>query len=281
MKKIAAIVFGLMLSVTAFAHRALADAPKDWGLNLQEPATSVAEEIHSFHTFMLYIIFAIVAFVLVLLLIVVFKFNEKANPEPAKFSHNTLLEVAWTIVPVIIVAVIAIKSTQLLYFTDRIDEPEMTIKTTGFQWYWGYEYPDHDGVSFNSYMIPDDEINKDAGQKRLLSTDNPVVLPVDTNIEILVTAADVIHSFAVPAFGVKVDAVPGRLNSTWVNIKKPGTYYGQCSELCGTLHAFMPIEIVAVPKDEFEEWITQAKDEYASYFDFKAARDRMAMAVTY
>jgi cytochrome c oxidase subunit 2 len=147
-----------------------------------------------------------------------------------------------------------IKSFPLLYYIDRSHEPEMTLKATGYQWYWGYEYPDQGGINFQSYMIPDKEIDKSKGQLRLLSTDNPVVLPVDTNIQILTTAADVIHAFAMPALGVKIDAIPGRINETWVRITKPGIYYGQCSELCGKDHAFMPIEIHAVSREEFNAW---------------------------
>ena len=146
---------------------------------------------------------------------------------------------------------------------DRVEDPEMTLKVTGYQWYWGYEYPDHDGLSFLSYMVSDDEIDTQKGQLRNLSTDNVVVLPIDTNIQIIVTAADVLHSFAMPSFGIKTDAVPGRLNETWVRITKPGTYYGQCSEICGTGHGYMPITVRAVSKEEFQKWIEFAQDEYS------------------
>jgi cytochrome c oxidase subunit II len=160
---------------------------------------------------------------------------------------------AWEIIP----------SFKLLYYSDRVENPEMTLKVTGYQWYWGYEYPDHGGINFLSYMVPDADIKTEEGQKRLLSTDNVVVLPVDTTIQILVTAGDVLHAFALPALGVKIDAVPGRMNETWVRITKPGVYYGQCSELCGKDHSYMPMEIRAVPKEEFEAWVEKAKEEFS------------------
>jgi len=232
-------------------------------LGMQEAASTSAEHIHAFHDFLLYIITFIALFVLALLVYVVLFFNKRANPKPSMFSHNVLIEIIWTVVPVIILIVIAIPSLKLLYYTDRTEDPEMTLKVTGYQWYWGYEYPDQEGINFLSYMIPDDEIDASKNQVRLLSTDNPVYLPIDTNIEILMTAGDVLHSWAVPALGIKIDAVPGRINSTWVRITKPGIYYGQCSELCGKDHTFMPIEIHAVTKDEFKAWVGRAKDEFA------------------
>lgn len=248
----------LLLGLSAFMpDAAFAAGPVDWQINFQEAATPVAERLHSFHTFLLYIITGITAFVFALLLIIIVRFNAKTNPKPATFAHNTVIEVIWTVIPVIILVVIAIPSMKLLYYSDRTADPEMTLKVTGYQWYWGYEYPDQGGVNFMSYMIPDEELDTAKGQKRLLSTDSPVVLPVDTNIQLLITAADVLHAFAVPAFGVKLDAVPGRINETWIRITKPGVYYGQCSELCGKGHAYMPIEIHAVSKEEFNAWITK------------------------
>lgn len=241
---------------------ALADGmPVDKGISLQPAATSSAQRIHEFHDMLLYIITGIVIFVFVLLAIVVVRFNAKANPTPSKTTHNVLLEVIWTVVPVVILIIIAVPSFKLLYQNDRIEKPEMTLKVTGYQWYWGYEYPDNDGVAFEARMVPDAEIKGD--QKRLLSTDNVVVLPVETNIAVLVTGNDVIHSWAVPAFGVKIDAVPLRTNETWFRIEKPGVYYGQCSEICGKDHAYMPIEIRAVSKEEFKAWIEKAKLEFS------------------
>ena len=253
---------------------ALASEPMPKQLGLQPAATPVMAQLTDFHNFILVIITAITLFVLALLIFIVIRFNAKANPEPQKFSHNTLIEVIWTVIPIVILIVIAIPSFKLLYYMDRTADPEMTLNVTGYQWYWGYEYPDHHGISFNSYMIPDDEIDASKGQKRLLSVDSPVVLPVDTNIQIIVTAADVLHSYAVPAFGIKTDAVPGRINETWVNIEKPGRYFGQCSELCGKGHAFMPTEVIAVPKEEFAAWVEASKDGYVTYEDFKNAQTK-------
>lgn len=225
-------------------------------IGFQEPASVSMERIADFHNWtMVPVITAISVFVLLLLIWVVMRYNRRANPNPSNVSHNVTIEVLWTVVPVLILIVIAVQSLPLLYYVDRTEEPDMTLKVTGYQWYWGFEYPDHGGVSFQSYMIPDDDIDAGKGQLRNLSTDEPVVLPVDKNIQIITTAADVIHSFAVPAMGVKIDSVPGRLNETWVRITKPGVYYGQCSELCGKDHAFMPVEIHAVSEEEFNAWV--------------------------
>ncbi len=240
---------------------ALAEKPTEWGLGLQAPATPVMERLIDFHNMLLWIITGIALFVLALLIYVVIRFNARANPVPSKTTHNVPLEILWTVVPVIILIIIVIPSLKLLYYMDKVKAPDMTLKVTGYQWYWGYEYPDHGGVNFMANMIAEKEIDKSKGQVRLLSTDNPVVIPVDTNIQVLITAADVIHSFAVPAFGVKKDAVPGRLNETWMHVTKPGTYYGQCSEICGTGHGYMPIEFKAVSKDEFNAWIAAKKKE--------------------
>lgn len=263
-KKLFAFLLALALitlSSTGFAADSIA---RPWQMGFQEPASPTAVEIQNFHNMLLWIISGISLFVLLLLVYVVVRFNKRANPTPAKFSHNVLIEVIWTVIPIVILIIIIVPSMKLLYFTDRVENPEMTLKVTGYQWYWGYEYPDHDGINFLSYMIPDDEIDYEAGQNRLLSTDNVVVLPTDTNIAIQVTAADVLHAFALPALGIKIDAVPGRLNETWVRITKPGVYYGQCSELCGKDHSYMPIEVHAVPKEEFEAWVTNAKAEFSS-----------------
>ncbi|GJL85527.1 MAG: hypothetical protein DHS20C02_13020 [Micavibrio sp.] len=238
--------------------------PVDWAIDFQTPASSSAERLQDFHNMLLWIISGIVLFVSILLAIVILRFNAKANPKPAQFSHNLVVEILWTIVPVIILIIIVIPSFKILYENDRIENPDMTLKITGYQWYWGYEYPDNEGLNFLSYMIPEAEIDPAKNQVRLLSTDNVVVLPVDTNIQILVTAADVLHAFAVPALGVKIDAVPGRLNETWVNISKPGRYFGQCSELCGKDHSYMPIEIHAVSKEDFAKWLVTAKEEFAA-----------------
>lgn len=241
---------------------ALANQPVEWGLGLQQAATSSAMRIGTFHDMLLVIITAIVLFVFLLLVYVVVRFNRRANKSPSSVTHHVMLEVVWTVIPIVILIIIAVPSFKILYQNDRIAEPEMTLKITGYQWYWGYEYPDHGGIAFDSRMIPTEDLGPN--DKRLLSTDTKVVLPIETDIAILVTANDVIHSWAIPAFGVKIDAVPMRTNETWFRIEKPGVYYGQCSEICGKDHAFMPIEIHAVTKEEFEEWVEKAKEEFAS-----------------
>jgi cytochrome c oxidase subunit 2 len=255
-----AMLFSLVaLSQESFALAGLEGLPYEFGF--QEAVTPVAREIESFHNMLLWIISGITIFVLVLLLYVALRFNERTNPKPSKTTHNVPLEVIWTLVPVLILLVIAIPSFRLLYFSDRVATPDMTVKVTGLQWYWTVEYPDHGGVSFDTRMIPSDEIDTSIGQKRLLSVDNPMFLPVDTNIQFDITAADVLHSFAVPAFGIKKDAVPGRMNQTWARIEKEGTYFGQCSELCGKDHAFMPMEVRVVSKEAFAEWIEEQKKD--------------------
>lgn len=232
-----------------------------WDLYFQDPASPVMERVIDFHGMLMVIISIITAVVVALVLFTLWRFRAKRNPNPSKTTHNTLLEIIWTVIPCLILVIIIVPSMKMLYYMDRTNEPEMTLKVTGYQWYWGYEYPDHGDISFLSYMVSDEEIKEDDGQQRLLSVDNPVYLPVDTNIRILITAADVLHSFAVPAFGIKKDAVPGRINETWVNITKEGTYYGQCSELCGKNHAYMPTEIRAVSKEKFAQWVEQAKKD--------------------
>ncbi len=229
--------------------------PEEARYGFQEPVSLTAVEIQDFHTMLLWITGGIVAFVSLLLVYVVLRFNEKANPVPAKFTHNWTLEIAWITIPTLIVLFIALYSMRLLYFQDLQQEPDMRIHVTGYQWYWGYKYPDHGDIEFMSYMIADEDIDRSKGERRLLSTDTKVVLPIDTTVQILVDAGDVIHSWAMPALGIKIDAVPGHLNETWVNITKPGVYYGQCSELCGKDHTYMPIEVHAVTKPEFNKWV--------------------------
>ncbi len=257
--------FLLSLSALIASSPAFADGFAVPGqMSFQDPATPVMERLVHFHHALLILISVITAIVFFLLVWVVVRYNVRANPTPATFTHNTTLEIAWTVIPTVVVLAIMYFSLPMLFYTEKIEKPDMTLKVTGYQWNWGYEYPDYDGVTFTSYMVPEKEIDLTKGQKRNLSVDNIVVLPTDTNIQVLVTAADVLHSFAVPAFGIKVDAVPGRLNESWMRITKPGVYYGQCSELCGKDHAFMPIEIHAVPKAEFEAWIAAAKVKFAA-----------------
>ena len=254
MRKIFTFFLSMLMIALPFGANAQDGYAGSWQLNMQNPISPIQGEIDNFHDLLLWITTAIVIIVTALLLYAIIKFRRKKGVEPAKFAHNTLIEVIWTIIPIVILIVIAIPSLKLLHLEDRIPEPELTIKTTGYQWYWGYEYTDYDGLEFLSYPIADEDIDESKGQKRLLSTDNPVVVPVDTNIQLLVAAADVIHAFALPAAGVKKDAVPGQLNETWMRIEKPGVYYGQCSEICGTGHSYMPIEIHAVSKEEFNAW---------------------------
>lgn len=248
--------FAAMIMTAGGAARAA--EPQDGGLGLQPAASPVMEDIHFFHNVLLMpIITAISVFVLALLLWVALRYNSRANPNPRTFTHNTFIEVVWTGVPILILVVIGFFSFPLLYKAEASPEASVTVKAVGYQWAWRYEYPDHGNFSYDSLMIPDDEIDASAGQKRLLSTDAPLVVPVGEVVRVLVTADDVLHSFALPAFGVKVDAVPGRLNETWFQAQREGTYYGQCSELCGTGHAFMPIEIEVVSREAFESWVTR------------------------
>jgi cytochrome c oxidase subunit 2 len=240
---------------------AFAAQPEPWQLGFQPAATPVMERLESLHNLLLWIIALISLFVLALLAWVCVRFRASRSATPSRRTHNTLLEIAWTAVPVLILVVIAIPSFKLLYYQDVIPESELTIKAIGHQWYWSYEYPDNGNFTFDAYLVADADLQP--GQLRLLTTDNRVVLPVDTNVRVLVTATDVLHSWAVPAFGVKMDAVPGRINETWVRIEEPGIYYGQCSELCGDYHGFMPIMVEAVSKDEFETWAGQAQEEFA------------------
>ncbi|MFK7839464.1 MAG: cytochrome c oxidase subunit II [Bdellovibrionales bacterium] len=266
MIKLNAIMLAIAAFITSYSLPAFAAKPIPWGINLQDSATPLKERITDFHNLMLWIIIAIALFVLVLLVWVIIRYNHKANPEPKQFSHNVFIEVIWTLVPIIILIFIAIPSFQLLYYNDRTETPEMTLKIIGYQWYWQYQYPDHGDITFDSYMIADKDITAD--QVRLLSTDNQIVLPVDTDIQLLISAGDVIHSWTVPSFGVKMDAIPGRWNETWVRINEPGIYYGQCSEICGKDHAYMPIEVKAVTKEEYKTW---ALANGASEDDFMVA----------
>lgn len=257
----------VMLAVTAliavaFGPAALADQPVNWGLGLLPAASPVMEDIQSFHNLLLWIITLITIFVLALMVYVMVRFRRSANPNPSNFTHNTTVEVLWTVIPVIILVIIAVPSFKLLYKADSIAEPEMTLKVTGNQWYWSYEYPDHGSFTFDSNLLPESELQE--GDIRQMSVDNKVVLPVDTDIRIQVTAADVLHNWAMPNFGIKIDTVPGRLLETWVRITREGTYYGQCSELCGVGHAYMPIEVVAVSKEEFQAWVTKAQAKFGA-----------------
>jgi cytochrome c oxidase subunit 2 len=235
--------------------------PAPWQLGLQPAATPVMVDIVWFHDLLLWIISAITLFVLVLLGIVVVRFNARANPIPSRTTHNTPIEVLWTILPVVILVVIAVPSFRLLFL--ELDEPkaDLTVKATGKQWYWSYSYPDNGNFEFDSLLVADADLKP--GQPRLLTVDNELVVPVNKVVHVLVTGADVIHSFAVPSFGIKIDAVPGRLNDTWFKATQVGTYHGQCSELCGKDHAFMPITVNVVSDTDFSAWVEAAKKKYA------------------
>jgi cytochrome c oxidase subunit 2 len=243
------------------AGLAQASEPVPWGTNFQPAASPVMEMIQDFHGILLVIQFGIIIFVLGLLGYIIMRFNAKSNPEPSKTTHHTGLEVLWTVVPILILVFVAVPSMRLLFFMDKTQQPDMTLKVVGHQWYWSYEYPDAGGLEFDSNMVPDDELKK--GQRRLLEVDNRVVLPVDTNIRLILTSDDVIHSWAIPALGVKIDNVPGRINESWVRISRKGTYFGQCSELCGVNHGFMPVAIDAVSKADYAKWLVAAKVKHA------------------
>ena len=257
----AATVFLTILTVGTGAALAAAGHPVPWQLGMQDPGAVGMERIISFHNLLLAIITSIVIFVSVLLLIVLVRFNKTANPNPSKTSHNTFIEIIWTVVPIMILVFIAIPSFKLLYFKDRVPPADMTIKATGNQWFWSYEYP-ASNFGFDTFMVADKDLKP--GELRLLTTDNHVVVPVGKTIRVLVTASDVIHSWAVPAFGVKEDGEPGRINETWFRADKEGIYYGQCSELCGIHHGFMPIEVEVVSQAKFDAWIAEAKKKFAS-----------------
>ncbi|MDC0033381.1 cytochrome c oxidase subunit II [Alphaproteobacteria bacterium] len=232
--------------------------PLPWQYKFQPAVTPVMGRIDEVHQLLLVIISLIIVFVLGLLIYTMVKFSARNNPVPSRTTHNTMIEMLWTVVPVIILVIIAVPSFKLLYYADVVPKADMTIKATGSQWYWSYQYPDHGKFSFQSNLIPDNELKK--GQKRLLDTDTSVVVPVNAIVQVLVTADDVLHAWAIPAFGVKIDAVPGRLNETWFKATKEGTYYGQCSELCGIKHGFMPIRVDVVSKSNFDVWVaTQRK----------------------
>ena len=240
---------------------AMAAEPRNWQLGLTEPHSPTAILIHDFHTGLLVVITAITIFVLALLLYASWRFREKRNPTPSTTTHNTLIEILWTVIPIMILIGIAIPSFRLLYFADRTTEADMTLKIVGNQWYWSYEYPDHGNFTFDANLIPDSDLKP--GQKRLMETDNPVVLPVGKKVRLLMTARDVLHSWAISPLGVRLDNVPGRTNETWMQIDTPGTYYGFCSELCGAGHAYMPIMVKAVSPAEFDNWVELAKKTFA------------------
>ena len=234
--------------------------PREWEMGFQQPVSPVMRDLEWFHNgLLLPLITGISVFVLLLLLYVMLRFNARANPVPSKNTHNTLVEVVWTVAPVIILVVIAVPSFKLLFEETRIPDPDLTIKATGHAWNWEYDYPDQGGINFTALMVQEADLKE--GEPRLLTADHKLVVPVNKNVHVLVTGADVIHSWAVPAFGVKIDAMPGRMNETWFRAEQEGIYYGQCSELCGKDHAFMPIEVHVVSEELFKRWSEAAQKD--------------------
>ena len=256
MKKNLFIFSSIFISQNAFANQ-----PVDWQLGFQKAASETMRDIVAFHdNLLLPIIIAISVFVLFLMLYACERFRASANPNPSKRRHNVTVEVLWTLIPCLILIVMAVPSFKILYKQDTIPKADLTIKAIGYQWYWGYEYPD-ENLEFDSYMIEEKDLK--ANQPRLLAVDNQVVVPVRKVVKVLITANDVLHAWALPSFGVKRDAVPGRINETWFKAEKVGTYYGQCSELCGIKHAFMPIAVKVVSEDEYQEWLSEARVKFA------------------
>ena len=257
------LIYRIFLFLAFFNSTNSSFASVNWQLGFNDSVTSVMSDIVHLHDrILLPIIVAISVFVLFLLLYSIFKFRASKNPIPSKTSHNTFIEIMWTVIPCLILIVIAVPSFRLLYKQDIIPKADVTIKATGYQWYWGYEYPDQN-IAFDANMI--DTKNLKSNQPRLLETDNHVVVPVNKVVKVLITANDVLHAWAVPSFGVKRDAVPGRINETWFKAEKEGVYYGQCSELCGSRHAFMPITVRVVSDKQYNEWLKESKIKFAKY----------------
>ena len=254
--------FLFTLLATTYATSSLANQPKEWQLGFQNPASESMREIVNFHNnLLLPIIIAISVFVLFLMAYACIRFRASRNPNPSKTTHNVAVEILWTLIPCLILIVITVPSFKILYKQDTIPKSDITIKAVGYQWYWGYEYPD-ENIIFESYMVQEKELKKN--QPRLLTVDNEVVVPVNKVVKVLITANDVLHAWALPAFGVKRDAMPGRVNETWFKAEKVGTYYGQCSELCGIKHAFMPITVKVVTEEEYTQWLSEAKVKFAN-----------------
>ena len=264
-KKKLDVIFCGCLIIFSFLHPASASEPKPWQMDLQEPAGIIATKATELHNFLLIVITLISVFVLGLLVYVCIKFREKPDIKPSKTSHNTLIEIIWTVVPVLILVVIAVPSFKLLYLTEADKPVDMVVKVSGAQWYWNYEYPDEE-ISFDSYIVAEEDLKGD--QKRMLDVDNPLVVPEGTRIKFLITGNDVMHSFFVPSLALQVYSIAGRINEIWTEVplgKKK--YYGQCNQICGVNHAYMPIVIQALPKDEYETWLKEAKVKFAYIVD--------------
>ena len=259
-KNLMRLIAYTILSLLAYGQLA-AEQPKDWQFGFQKSASKSMSDIVLFHDYMLLpIITAITVFVLFLVIYACVRFRATKNKIASQTSHNTTIEILWTLVPCLILIIMAVPSFKVLYSQDKVPPADVTVKAIGYQWYWGYEYPD-ENIIFDSYMIEDKDLK--ANQPRLLSVDNEVVVPVNKNIKVLITANDVLHAWALPSFGVKRDAVPGRINETWFKADRTGTFYGQCSELCGIKHAFMPITVRVVTDEEYKKWLLEAKEKFA------------------
>jgi cytochrome c oxidase subunit 2 len=253
--------FLFAILTTVYSTGVSANQPKEWQLGFQDAASEGMRDIVNFHNnLLLPVIISISVFVLFLMIYTCIRFRASKNPNPSKTTHNFAVEILWTLIPCLILIVMAVPSFQILYKQDTIPKAEVTIKAVGYQWYWGYEYPD-ENIIFESYMIKEEDLKKN--QPRLLTVDNEIVVPVNKVVKVLITANDVLHAWALPAFGVKRDAVPGRINETWFKAEKIGTYYGQCSELCGIQHAFMPITVRVVSEEEYAKWLSEAKMKFA------------------
>jgi cytochrome c oxidase subunit 2 len=259
------ILLALSLAgMAALAATAGAAEPRPWQLGFQPSATPVHDRITAFHDELLVIISLITVFVLGLLAYVMVRFHHSRNPVPTRTTHNPVIEILWTVVPVLILVAIAVPSFKLMYYMDRVPNADMTIKVTGNQWFWSYEYPDQGGLKFDSNLVQEKDLKP--GDLRLLTVDNPLVVPVGATVRVQVTgvADGVIHSWFVPSFGVQEYAVPGRLNESWFQVERPGTYYGECNQICGINHSQMPIEVKAVSKADFDTWLGDAKKKFAA-----------------
>jgi len=269
-----ALAASLVLLATAWP--ACAQVPHPWQMGLQAPHSPVQHEAQALNNLVLGIVIAITVFVAALLLIVIVRFNQRANPVPSRTSHNTVIEILWTVIPVIILVVIAVPSFRLVYFQDHAIAPDMTIRVTAHQWYWEYTYPDQDNLDFTSYMVPDNQLKPDQKALRHLAVDNPLVVPVGKSVRVLLTSGDVLHSFFVPSLGVQRYAIPGRMIETWFKVDKPGNYYGECNQICGINHDAMPIEVHAVSESDYQAWLQSAKNRFSDARPLPAGRIELA-----
>jgi cytochrome c oxidase subunit II len=267
-----------VLLLAAIATPALAQTPYPWQMGLQAPHSPVQAETQALNALVLYIIIAIVVFVACLLLYCIVRFNHRANPIPSRTSHNTVIEILWTTVPVLILIVIAVPSFRLVYYQDRTTHPDMTIKVTAHQWYWEYTYPEQGGLDFQSYMIPEKQLKPEQRNLRQLAVDNPLVVPVGKNVRVLLTSGDVLHDFFIPSLGVQRYAIPGRIIETWFRADQPGDYYGECNQICGINHDAMSIAVHAVTEAEYETWLKTAKNKFSALSPARPQRVELAAA---